>query len=97
MKISDAFDISKLTDYGFAKTIRGENIDIEYPFTEFDYQYNIGHARRGQCYYILINAQTRVVFIYASEPDGSGGVIQLPDLLVTMINDGVLVKENQEN
>jgi len=59
-------------------------------FDYYEYALNVGHARRGQSYYILID-KNRIVHIWASKPDGDGSSIQMPDALVKLINDGVFV------
>jgi hypothetical protein len=52
---------------------------------------NIGHSRRGQYYYIFCHKKTLELYVYASKPDGSGGVCNLPDILVQMILTGDVV------
>ena len=59
---------------------------------EYDYKFKIGHSRRGQFYYLLVKEATRKIIIYATEPDGSGGVIGCPDVLVKLINDGIIIE-----
>ncbi len=52
---------------------------------------NIGHSRRGQYYYIFCHKETLELYVYASKPDGSGGVCDLPDILVQMILNGDVI------
>ena len=91
MKIKDGLDLSILLDYGFEKIDKkAEEENENYTVSYFDYAYNIGHARRGQFYYLLVNEITRVVSIYASEPDGSGTSVLAPNVLIDLIAGGVI-------
>ena len=93
MKIKDGLDFSILLNYGFEKIDKkAEEENENYTVSNFDYQYNIGHARRGQFYYILVNEISRNVFLYASEPDGSGTSVPAPDVLIDLIVDGIFCK-----
>lgn len=38
--------------------------------------FTLGHSRRGQFYYLLRN-QDGETFIYASKPDGDGGMLDI--------------------
>lgn len=56
------------------------------------YVYEIGHSRRGQFYYILFDINTKIFSVIATEPDGSGGDINLPDILIDLIKNEIIVK-----
>jgi len=56
----------------------------------YEYVFEVGHARRGQFYYILID-DDRKIYIWASEPDGDGSAILMPDILVRLIKDEVII------
>jgi len=93
MKVKDGLDLRILLNYGFEKIDKKEEEEKEnYTISNFNYKYNIGHARRGQFYYILVNEISINVFLYASEPDGSGTSVSAPDILIDLIIDGVICK-----
>lgn len=90
MKINKDYDLEKLLDYGFTKIDQAiQEADENYTLSVFDYMLEIGHSRRGQFYYLLVSIENRTINIYASDPDGSGGVITAPDVLIKMSVDGV--------
>lgn len=90
MKIREDYNLEKLLDYGFVKIDKEKATENEdWTLSTFDYAFQIGHSRRGQFYYLLVNEKTRVLFIYATEPDGNGGIIQSPDVLIKMTFDNV--------
>jgi len=90
MKIKEELNIDILLEYGFEKIDKAEEEkDEQYTISNFDYKYLIGHSRRGQFYYLLVG-NSRNVIIYASEPDGSGGCVDLPDVLIKMFNHGII-------
>ena len=93
MKLKDGLWIGVLLDYGFVEVDKEEDEDDESPYmVDYDYKFEIGHSRRGQFYYLLVKESTRKIIIYATKPDGSGGVIGCPDVLVKLISDGVIVE-----
>ena len=53
------------------------------------YVYTIGHARRGQFYYITIDIDGEIR-IFASRPDGSGTHIKMTDVLIQMYKLGMI-------
>jgi hypothetical protein len=90
MKLKNDFNLEKLLDYGFSKIDKQEMMDDDnWTLSVYDYLFEIGHARRGQFYYLLVSEETRTITLYASEPDGSGGTIYAPDVLIKMSLDGV--------
>ncbi len=90
MKISKDFEISKLQDFGFECLIREEldDMDDSYLF-ENNWVFNIGHSRRGQFYYIIVDSK-RNLSLYASQPDGSPGPIELPSVLIDLVKNGII-------
>lgn len=60
----------------------------------YDYSLELGHSRRGQHYYLLVRSllETKVL-IYASEPDGDGGSLELSDILFKLIENRIIVKD----
>jgi len=91
MKVKDDLDLDILLNYGFEKIDKKEEEKNEqYTISYFDYKYNIGHARRGQFYYILVGSN-RIVSIYASEPDGSGTCVDAPNILIELITNNIFI------
>ncbi len=91
MKVKEEFDLAGLEGYGFSKVNKEEELEKEnYVESQFDWIYNVGHSRRGQFYYILIDSVSRVLCLYASKPDGDGGIVKMPDVLLTLALDGVI-------
>ena len=80
MKISNKFPLDKLEEYGFTKPNPEEFGEDTY-IQDSEYIYDCGHARRGQRYYILVS-KNREVSIYSTKPDGSGGKVSLPRILI---------------
>lgn len=83
----------ELIEYGFV-VVEGEHkSELENEFDNrayCDYYFSMGHARRGQFYYLLIGSDG-TVSVFASKPDGSGCSINMHDILLQMINDGKIV------
>lgn len=91
MKVKEELNLEVLLNYGFTKIDKEEEIENEeYTIACYDYKFKIGHARRGQYYYLLVAEKTREVIIYATEPDGSGGSVMCPDVLIKLSVDGVV-------
>ena len=91
MKVKEDLNIDILLKYGFNKIDKEqEEEDENYTLSSYDYKFEIGHARRGQFYYLLVSDKSRNLVIYASEPDGSGGCIGCPDVLIKLIEDNVV-------
>lgn len=98
MRITNEIDLSKLYDYGFSvitdeyKKANGISEDnVLYNYDGY-YAYSIGHARRGQFYYLLVAPISRVLSVIATEPDGTGSDIELPHVLLTLIRDGLVAE-----
>lgn len=91
MKLTPSLSIDILSNYGFEKINKKEEEENEnYVLSSFDYKFEIGHARRGQFYYLLASESTRNIIIYASEPDGAGGMIGCPDILINLVIGGIV-------
>ena len=85
MKIKEDFDINLLKNYGFHKPI---DYKEDYTISNSDYILYLGHSRRGQFYYLLV--KDKDLYIYSSKPDGDGGKLLLPDVLLKLFNDGII-------
>lgn len=91
MKIKQSHDLSILLEYGFLKIDQKEEEDNEnWVIANYDYLYEIGHSRRGQFYYLLVKESNREIIIYASAPDGSGGAIKAPSVLISLIKEDLI-------
>lgn len=92
MQINPEIEIGILVEkYGFKPTTEDDqDEDNGNVVADCDYKYEIGHSRRGQFYYLLV--KNRSLQLYASEPDGSGGKVGCPDVLIRLIKDGILVE-----
>ena len=91
MKIKQEFlpDSSQLFDLGFSYQEESKWDDLDW---ELDgvLSYSLGHSRRGQFYYITIQKDTRELMIYATEPDGRGTHIEVGNILLKLINLGMI-------
>lgn len=91
MKVKEELNLEVLLNYGFEKINKEEETENEeYTLASYDYKFEIGHARRGQFYYLLVREETRNIIIYATEPDGSGGSVICPDVLIKLSVDGIV-------
>lgn len=94
LKIRENVDLKELEKFGFFS-------DFEYQTSysedfEFENQviYEMGHSRRGQFYFILIDKSSLVMSVYATEPDGSGSNIAMSDVIFDLIQAGLVEKNN---
>ena len=72
LKIKDNVDLKELEKFDFFYKFP---YDTDYSDDyEFDNKmiYEIGHSRRGQFYFILVDKTSLEISVYATEPDGSG-------------------------
>lgn len=91
MKIKEELNLDVLLNYGFIKIDKEQaKYDELWTISNYEYLFEIGHARRGQFYYLLVSEKTRDIFIYASDPDGSCGKVLCPDVLIKLSVDGVV-------
>lgn len=97
MTFKEHFDLKKLLDYGFTKVDHEEaKMNDDYVAMSFDFVYKIGESRRGQFYYLYVSKEHRELYIYASNPDGSGSFVLCPDILITMVRDGLFVSTDKQ-
>jgi hypothetical protein len=86
--------LNRLEYYGFSFYSK-EDAKIEFDedgyMFENNWVFNVGHSRRGQFYYITVNTKGTVE-LYASRPDGTPGSIDMPDVLIDLVADGILIK-----
>lgn len=91
MKLRSDLDISILKEYGFEEITEDYNVEHDYKLEYFTgYVYNLGHARRGQFYYIICYPEEKQFSIYASKPDGSGTSIDIDDIFIKLIKDNIV-------
>jgi len=93
MKLKENVDFSELIKLGFLETNESDNTYENY-WGEFDinftnkYAFELGHSRRGQFYYLLVDKESREISIYSTKPDGDGGELYLSsayDMLVKLL------------
>ena len=82
--------IVKLEDEFQSNHYVAEDYDDGLYYYESSWVFEIGHSRRGQSYYVIINKNTNEVQILATEPDGSGGIINAGDIFKTLIAGGFI-------
>ncbi len=87
MKLKDNFKLQDLEDYGFTVPTEDDFPEDIY-IQDAKYIYECGHARRGQWFYILAH-ENKHLSIYSTEPDGSGGKVLLPNVLIEMVKDDI--------
>ena len=94
MKIKKDFDLSKLLDFGFKVIDKEYEEECEhYEMSEYDYKFDLGYARRGQNYWLLVNANSRNMSIIATKPDGDGCGIPVKDIFIVLIENDVVEKD----
>ena len=81
VKLEDEFQINHYVAY--------DDYDGLY-YHEGCWVFEIGHSRRGQWYFVIINKDTNEVQLLATEPDGSGGIINAGDIFKTLIAGGFI-------
>lgn len=92
MRVREDLDLAMLENYGFTRiNKKHEEENEEYTICYYDHKYEIGHARRGQFYYLLVDSE-RNIYIYASQPDGDGCEISCPNVLIDLITHGIVIK-----
>jgi hypothetical protein len=91
MKIKEELNLEVLFNYGFTKINKEEEKENEqHAIARYEFKFEIGHAIRGQFYYLLVSEKERNIIIYASNPDGSGGSVACPDVLIKLYIDGII-------
>lgn len=93
LKIKEEFDLSLLDKYGFQKTDPKEyqRFDEDYTLSHSLYIYQLGHLRRGQRYYLLIDSK-RQLNLYSTKPDGDGCTVVFD---TNLINTNLINAVNQ--
>ncbi len=79
-----------LKSYGFQEVSK-EDYEDNFVILNYDYVLDLGHSRRGQHYYVLVKLNNRSVSLYASEPDGNGCEISVPEKLLKLFTDRVII------
>ena len=94
MRLRDGITEEEVLQY-FSKVDKEyEESNDEYTLSCYNYSLELGHSRRGQHYYLLVRSLVEPkVLIYASEPDGSGGSLELSDTLFKLIENEIVVKD----
>ena len=59
------------------------------------YLKKIGNGRRGQCYYLLVHIESKIISVYATSPDGDGCSCELDNTLYDLIQAGLVVKVDE--
>lgn len=101
LKIKDNVDLKELEKYGFEDSETSNNVPVDswgeeiYSFRN-KYFKPIGDGRRGQEYYLFINKNTKILAIYATEPDGNGTCIELSDVIYDLIKADLVEKVEKE-
>ena len=90
MSDDEVKQIIKLEDEFQSSYYVAEDYDDGLYYYEGCWVFEIGHSRRGQSYYVIINKDTNEVQILATEPDGSGGIINAGDIFKTLIAGGFI-------
>ena len=94
-------DFDKLKDYGFKDYYDNEFLEYEkntyidcwFGDTKF-YIKDIGRARRGQYYYLIIT-ELRTIHLISTKPDGDGRDVLLSNVIYDLIKDGLVIKEEK--
>lgn len=92
LKIKDNVVLKELEKFGFFSNFE---YDTDYSDDyEFDNKmiYEIGHSRRGQFYFILVDKSTLVLSVYATKPDGSGSSVFMSPVIFDLIQAGLVEK-----
>lgn len=83
-------DLAVLEAYGFHKIDKEEARECEdWVLAQYEYEYNLGHSRRGQFYSVFVDSEG-VFHLYASKPDGDGGTVEIDDIFIKLIKDGIV-------
>lgn len=100
LKIRDDVDLKELEKFGFDDV--DANLAKEELYTscygDYDYEFNntysryITAGRRGQKYYILVDKNTRYIYMYATKPDGDGCKGKLDSTIINLFQAGLIEK-----
>jgi len=93
MRIKDTFDLQDLVKHGFfrvtAKECESRNINHE-DFEYWHWMKIIDYSRQGQFYCYLAHKINRRLHLYATTPNGSGGVVEMDDTLIQLKEAGAI-------
>ena len=100
LKIKNKIDLKELEKFEFDDVDKNPDKEDEYTtiWGDFDYEFRNTYAkwecwgRRGQQYYILVDKNTRIIFVYATKPDGDGCKGKLDNTLYDLIQAGLVEK-----
>lgn len=96
MKVKNEFlATEQLMGLGFQFMTEEQAEEREEYELEDKYVYNLGHARRGQFYYITIDIDGEIR-LFASRPDGSGTDIIMSDVLIQMYKLGMIEEDDYD-
>ena len=89
MKLKQEVTKEQLIDLGFRKPFRDLSKRKKYEchisneadniLFKYDWFYPLGHSRRGQHYYLLLDTEKNLT-VTATEPDGTGGPCSIDDI-----------------
>ena len=85
MRLKESVKIEELLKFGFEFP---NTEDEDYCIKNADCIYNIGHSRRGQFYYLIV--KDKEFSLFASEPDGDGGAIKMPRVIIDLYESGLI-------
>ena len=105
LKIKDDVDLKELEKFGFNNVDEDSAKEELYTtcYGDYDYEFNNTYARyitagrRGQEYYILIHKQTRIIYMYATKPDGDGTKGKIDDTIIKLYQANLVEKVCGEN
>lgn len=84
MKLKECFNLDDLASLGFHKINEEDFNNYESESYLMDWMLNLGSSRRGQSYFLAV--RDRNLLIYASDADGSGGPLHIPEEAINVIS-----------
>lgn len=92
MRLKDDFNLTVLEEYGFRKIDKEQaERNDEFLLACYEYQFEMGCSRRGQSYHLVVSKE-KTFHVFATEPDGSGDAVPMPDILIDMALDGIICR-----
>lgn len=90
MRLKKHIPLEKLVDFGFQKSNLLDHGQDE-TIMQSDYVLEIGHIKRGQYAYLLVEKFTRELIFYCTQIKmRTGGSIVCPDVLIVLATAGYL-------
>ena len=77
---------TKLMELGFSYEKITDGWDDECYETRGKLVYNMGHSRRGQFYYLIIEDDC-TISVFSTTPDGSGTSVLMDDVIIEMFKN----------